>query len=146
MLAGWRARVEHGDGLRPVEDRRYRALRRVLRHPLAIAAFRTVHPDLATRVAMRSSHTSRSHTARDGGAGLRAAAQRTLGEDPGLELIIYGHSHVAALERAASGVYANAGSWLADPTFLHVVEDRITLRRWNGSTEGPDLDTIHRSA
>src|SRR5215212_1711215 len=28
-LAGWRAHVEHGDGLRPVEDRTYRVLRRV---------------------------------------------------------------------------------------------------------------------
>ena len=35
-VAGWRTRIEHGDGLRVVEDRKYRALRRVLRHPASI--------------------------------------------------------------------------------------------------------------
>ena len=36
-LGGWRTRVEHGDGLRVVEDRRYRVLRNVLlRNPAAI--------------------------------------------------------------------------------------------------------------
>jgi len=43
-LGGWHARVEHGDGLREKEDRGYRALRRVLRNPLAIRAFRALHP------------------------------------------------------------------------------------------------------
>ena len=51
-LGGWRARVEHGDGLRAIEDRGYRALRRVLRNRLAIRAFGTLHPDLASRLAM----------------------------------------------------------------------------------------------
>ena len=40
-LAGWRAHISHGDGLRAREDRRYRAIKRVMRHPLAIRAFDT---------------------------------------------------------------------------------------------------------
>ncbi|MDQ6924931.1 MAG: UDP-2,3-diacylglucosamine diphosphatase, partial [Candidatus Eremiobacteraeota bacterium] len=71
LLGDWRARVEHGDGLRPREDRPYRALRRVLRHPAAIRAYRALHPDVATRLALRSSHTSRNMRAGDGGQGLR---------------------------------------------------------------------------
>lgn len=146
-LAGWRCRIEHGDGLRPREDRRYRALRSVLRHPLAIAAFRWIHPDLGTALATRSSHASRSYGARDQGRGLARIATQTLTSRSDLELLIYGHSHVAALTRVDGGsVYANAGSWLDDPTFLRLSSDRIELRRWDGSPEGLYLDALDRAA
>jgi UDP-2,3-diacylglucosamine hydrolase len=146
-LAGWRARVEHGDGLRDREDRRYRAMRAVLRNPLAIRAFRWIHPDLAAPLAGGSSHASRSYAARDGGRGLRAVADARLARDPGLELVIFGHSHVATLERLSThGVYANAGSWLDAPTFLRVTPERVELRRWDGSAEGVALHAIDRGA
>ena len=146
-LGGWRARVEHGDGLRAKEDRGYRALRRVLRNRLAIRAFGALHPDLASRLAMGSSHASRTYQPKDFGRGLRDVAARTLAADPSLQLLIYGHSHVPVLERMPSGnVYANAGSWLDAPTFLAITPDRIALRSWLGSTEGPDLNTLDRRA
>src|SRR3954470_9140349 len=78
VLGGWRTRVEHGDGLRDREDRGYRALRRVLRNPLAIRAYRMLHPDFATRLAMASSQTSRNYQPRDEGRGLRDVAADTL--------------------------------------------------------------------
>ncbi len=144
-LAGWRTCIEHGDGLRDREDRRYRMLRRVLRNPLAIRTFRWLHPDVATALAGGSSHASRSYAARDGGAGLRAVAASRLAATPSVELLVFGHSHVAALERMPpGGVYANAGSWLDAPTFLRVTADRIELRRWDGSAEGVALDVIDR--
>ena len=146
-LGGWRARVEHGDGLRAAEDRGYRALRRVLRNRLAIRAFGVLHPDLASRLAMGSSHASRTYQPKDSGRGLRAVAEATLAADPALELLVYGHSHVSALERMPSGnVYANAGSWLDAPTFLAVTPERIVLRSWLGSSEGPDLHALDRRA
>lgn len=146
-LGGWRARVEHGDGLRDREDRRYRMLRRVLRNPLAIRTFRWLHPDWATALAGGSSHASRSYAARDGGAGLRAVAEQRLAADRSTELVVFGHSHVAALERMPpGGVYANAGSWLDAPTYLRVVPERIELRRWDGSAEGMALHVIDRAA
>jgi UDP-2,3-diacylglucosamine hydrolase len=144
-LGGWQSRVEHGDGLRPREDRGYRALRRVLRSPLAIGAFRALHPDWATRIAMGSSRTSRGYQPRDAGRGLHAVATGALAADRELELLVYGHSHVAALERMPTGnVYANAGSWLDAPTYLVVTPDRIALRAWQGSAEGPDLHVLDR--
>ena len=146
-LGGWRARVEHGDGLRAKEDRGYRALRRVLRNPLAIRAFRALHPDLASRLAMGSSHASRNYQPRDHGRGLREVAEATLMADPSLELLVFGHSHVAALERMRNGsVYANAGSWLDAPTFLAITPERIALRQWEGSAESPDLHAFDRTA
>jgi len=146
-LGGWNARVEHGDGLRAKEDRGYRVLRHVLRNRLAIRAFGTLHPDLASRLAMGSSHASRTYQPKDFGRGLRAVAEATLAADPALELLVYGHSHVSALERMPSGnVYANAGSWLDAPTFLAVTPERIALRSWLGSSESPDLDAFDRRA
>ena len=146
-LGGWRARVEHGDGLRDREDRGYRALRTVLRNRMAIRAFRLLHPDLASRLAMGSSHASRSYQPRDAGRGLRAVAAARLAEEPSTELLVYGHSHVAALERMPSGnVYANAGSWLDRPTYLEVTPERIALREWRGSAEGADVHVLQRVA
>ncbi|MEO6525591.1 MAG: UDP-2,3-diacylglucosamine diphosphatase [Gemmatimonadaceae bacterium] len=146
-LGGWNARVEHGDGLRKKEDRGYRALRHVLRNRLAIRAFGALHPDLASRLAMGSSSASRNYQPRDAGRGLRTVAETMLAADPSLELLVYGHSHVSALERMPTGnVYANAGSWLDTPTFLVVTPGRIALRTWTGSTEGPDLHALDRAA
>src|ERR1051325_2235155 len=107
-IAGWRTHIEHGDGLRPAEDKRYRALRRVLRNSFAIRSFRWLHPDLATPLASHSSNTSRTYSARDGGRGLRDAAARIEHAEPALDLIILGHSHVATLESLPRGTaYAN---------------------------------------
>jgi UDP-2,3-diacylglucosamine hydrolase len=145
-LGGWHARLEHGDGLREREDRPYRALRRVLRHPLAIRSFRALHPDLASRLALGSSHTSRTMRPGDGGVGLREVAVRTLATDQDLDLVVYGHSHVRALERApGGGVYANPGAWLLEPTYLRIEPDAIALERWNTSAaEGERLDVLER--
>jgi UDP-2,3-diacylglucosamine hydrolase len=148
-VGGWRAHVEHGDGLREREDKGYRLLRRVLRNRAAIRAFGSLHPDFASRLAMGSSSTSRTYQAQDRGNGLRSVATATLAADPSLELVIFGHSHVATLERVASGgVYANAGSWLDAPTYLAITPERIALRTWTGdlSAEGADLDALDRIA
>ncbi len=129
-LAGWKTVIEHGDGLREKEDAPYRRLRAVLRNPLAIKAFGWLHPDFATRIALRSSHTSRNMRPRDGGEGLRRVALARLAGDPGLDLCVFGHTHAQAFEREpGGGVYANPGAFLDEPTFLRISEDRIELMR-----------------
>ena len=149
-IAGWETLIEHGDGLRDVEDRKYRRLRTVIRHPWSIRAFRLLHPDFGTRLALGSSHASRTYSARDGGRGLRAIAHERLEREPELNLLVMGHSHVPALERLPEGsVFANAGSWLDAPTYLAIDDDRIALRTWNDSTpdaltEGDALHVIDR--
>jgi UDP-2,3-diacylglucosamine hydrolase len=145
-IAGWRGRIEHGDGLRPREDRRYRMLRHVLRNRVAIKAFRLLHPDWGTRLATHSSNASRTYAARDQGRGLAKIATQTLSTREDLELLIYGHSHVAALMRTPTGaVYANAGSWLDAPTYLRLTSERIELSQWDGSAEGLHLDAVDRT-
>jgi UDP-2,3-diacylglucosamine hydrolase len=144
-LGGWRTRIEHGDGLRGPEDRGYRAVKHILRNPIAIRLFRALHPDWASALANRTSHTSRTYTARDGGAGLRQAAAHRLAGQRDLELLIYGHSHVAELSRVGESVYANAGSWLDQPTFLRIQPEKIELLRWDDrSHEGVHLNSLDR--
>ncbi len=145
-VAGWRSRVEHGDGLRDQEDRGYRAIRPVMRNPLAIRAFRALHPDWATRIALGSSGASREYRARDEGRGLRSVALAELEHDRSLELLVYGHSHVPALERASGGgVFANAGSWLDAPTYLRITPEKIELLEWApDSAEGKRLYAVDR--
>ena len=146
-IAGWRARVEHGDGLRPIEDKRYRRLKVVLRHPAAVKAMRLLHPDIGSWLATGSSQASRTHRAMDGGEGLRSIAREQLAVADAPELLVFGHSHVAALERMSPrSVYANAGSWLEDCTYLRVTPRSVELLRWTGSAEGERLDAVDRGA
>ena len=146
-IGSWNARIEHGDGLRPVEDRGYRAIKPILRSPLAMKGYRLLPPDLATALAGGSSNASRTYAARDKGAGLLAAAERILAAEQGVDLLIFGHSHTPALRRIGEKqVYANGGSWLDVPHFLRIESERIALRRWNGSAESADLDAFDRIA
>lgn len=143
-IGPWTVLLAHGDGLREVEDAPYRRLRAVLRNPLAIRAFGWLHPNLSSRIAMSSSHTSRHRRARDEGRGLLAVATATLSAPDAPELVIHGHSHVPALQRAGRGWYANAGAWYLDQQFLRIDDDRITRGAWPESGERHVLDVAHR--
>ena len=147
-LGGWNALVHHGDGLRELEDRKYRRLRTVLRHPLSIRSFRLLHPDFGSRLATGSSAASRQHHhSADEGAGLQRVAFERLAADPALRLVVFGHSHTPTLARApGGGVYANAGSWLDAPTYLRVTPERVELRRFDGSADGHRLDALDARA
>jgi UDP-2,3-diacylglucosamine hydrolase len=69
-LAGWNSRIEHGDGLRQIEDRKYRRLRTVLRHPASIWAFRhLLHPDFGSRLSDLSGARRRPRATRRGDEG-----------------------------------------------------------------------------
>ena len=145
-IGGWKTRIEHGDGLRKKEDRGYRFVRPVMRNRIAIRAFRALHPDWASFLANGSSGASRTYRSRDEGRGLRAIAMQELETDRSLDLLIYGHSHVAALEKApGGGVFANAGSWLDAPTYIRITPERVELLSASeDSPEGDCLNSIDR--
>jgi UDP-2,3-diacylglucosamine hydrolase len=135
-IAGWKTMIEHGDGLRDKEDAPYRRLRAVLRNPLAIRIFRWIHPDIATWIALRTSHTSRNMRPRDRGEGLARVAIARLEADRSLDLYLYGHSHAPTMGSTAQGaVMANPGAWMDAPTFLRVNADRIDLLALEGNGE-----------
>jgi UDP-2,3-diacylglucosamine hydrolase len=139
-LAGHRTLVAHGDGLGP-GDLGYRILKRVLRHPLFVWAFRRLHPDTGARIAGRVSATE----GRWGGPGAedrgraRALEEWALGElrrRPELDLLTLGHTHVPALVAApAAGWYLNTGDWVYHTTYaeLRPGEDPRLLSWRDGS-------------
>lgn len=143
-IGDWPVLLAHGDGLRTKEDAPYRRLRTVLRHPLAIRAFGWLHPNLSTRIAVASSHTSRHRRAGDEGRGLLAVATPDLSRRDGPQLIIHGHSHMPTLQRVGRGWYANAGAWYLDQQFLRIDDATIVRAVWTGSGEGDVLDVGHR--
>ncbi len=144
QIGAWPTLLQHGDGLREVEDAPYRRLRTVLRHPLAIRAFGWLHPDFASRVALSSSDTSRHRHAGDEGRGLLQVATRSLELEDGPRLVIHGHSHVPTLQRAGRGWYANAGAFYLDQQFLRIDDTSISRCRWTGLGEGDVLDVGER--
>jgi UDP-2,3-diacylglucosamine hydrolase len=143
-IGNWDTLLQHGDGLRDVEDAPYRRLRRVLRHPLSIRAFRWLHPDVASAIALASSDTSRHRRAVDEGHGLRQIGRAALEATTGPELVIHGHSHVPTLMPAGRGWYANAGAWYLDQQFLRITDEQIERVAWTGSGEGDVLDVGNR--
>ena len=137
----------HGDGLRGEADRGYLRVKPILRHPLSIWAFKLVHPDFGTRLALGTSEASRVHSAEDDGVGLRDVALGRIAAPGGPSLVVFGHSHVAGLTRAPNGgVYANPGAWGDVPRYLKLTDTQLQLIELTASGEDRCLDVVeHRS-
>ncbi len=143
----WDLEVEHGDGLRGEADRRYLLVKPLLRHPLSVWAFKLLHPDIGTRLALGTSEVSRVHSAEDNGAGLRDVALKRIASPGGPNLVVFGHSHVAELTRAPNGgVYANPGGWGDVPRYLRLTSSRIELLEPVESGEDRCLDYVEHRA
>ena len=121
-LGGRRALVAHGDGVGS-GDLGYRALRRFIRHPVTVRAFRALHPDLGSRIATRVSSTEEKaagvDSAKHRAKYIREWAVERLRDDPALELVVAGHAHLPELLEVAPGrFYANSGDWIHHYTYL----------------------------
>lgn len=124
---GTRFYVYHGDGLAP-RDGGYRALKRVLRSPLAQWGFRLLHPDFGFALARRFSHTSRGYTSgKDYGEkdGMRMEALRRFKE--GTDIVVMGHRHVPLREELGGGIYVNLGDWIQHFTYAVFRDGDIAL-------------------
>ena len=146
-LGEWDLQIEHGDGLRGDADRGYLRVKPILRHPLSVWAFKLIHPDFGTRLALGTSTASRVHSAEDNGIGLRDIAFTRMSAPGGPNLVVFGHSHVAGLSRAPNGgLYANPGGWGDVPRYLRLTGMRLELLEFNESGEDRCLDFVERGA
>lgn len=144
-LGPWDLLVEHGDGLRGDADRGYLRVKPILRHPLSVWAFKLVHPDFGTRLALGTSTASRVHSAEDNGIGLRDIAIERVMATGGPNVVVFGHSHVAGITRAPNGgVYANPGGWGDVPRYLKLTDTQLLLIELTASGEDRCLDMVER--
>jgi UDP-2,3-diacylglucosamine hydrolase len=123
-LGGRRTLVAHGDGVGR-GDLKYRALKKMIRNPVTVGAFRTLHPDLGRRIALMASSTEHKAgtddpSSRNRAAFIKAWALERMQADSGIDLVLAGHSHVATLLQVEPGrFYVNSGDWLT--TYDYVV-------------------------
>lgn len=135
-LAGRRALVAHGDGVGS-GDLGYRAMKWMIRHPVTVAAFRSLHPDWGARVANRVSTTDEKAAGMDATLSralhIRRWAEAQLLARPELQLVVAGHSHHPEVVEVAPGrYYANAGDWIRSFTYLSLAPGGAApaLLRW----------------
>ena len=137
VLGGRRTLVAHGDGVGR-GDLKYRALKKMIRNPVTVGAFRALHPDLGRRIALLASRTEHRAGISDAETAGRAAhieswALERMREDPGLDLVLAGHAHASAMKEVAPGrYYVNSGDWLTTFDFVVLPPGRGApeLREW----------------
>jgi len=136
-LAGRKTLIAHGDGV-GAGDLGYRVLKSVIRNGAVVRAFRLLHPDLGTWIATRVSTTEdkadHSDTSGIGRAlPIRSWAREQLLQDPSIDLVVAGHSHLPEIEEVAPGrFYANSGDWVRHRSYLELssAERAPLLRSW----------------
>ncbi|HEX7880656.1 MAG TPA: UDP-2,3-diacylglucosamine diphosphatase [Candidatus Eisenbacteria bacterium] len=122
--------LAHGDGLAP-GDNGYRVLRKVFRNPLAIAAYRWIHPDLGIPLATRSSHTSRRHTETQPVIGARLWETIARPQfDRGRDAVLIGHFHRPIHVRSGNRDFIINGDWMGHWSYSVLEAGELTLRIW----------------
>lgn len=136
LQAGKRIHLRHGDGLMQ-KDHLYRLMKSVLRHPWSVTGYRLLHPDVGIPFALFCSHLSRE-SARDvyqeDGDYQAWARSRIEGGD---DVVVLGHTHVAALQPHLQGWYLNAGAWMTAFTYGRIQAGVPSLWQWNGDAGEP---------
>ena len=122
--------LHHGDGLYP-DDHGYRLLKKIIRNPHVIRLFRWIHPDIAWRIAMLTSKTSRKYLspppqkAEHAVKLFREIADRRLGDE--CDAAVYGHTHVPFVEERSAGTLVLLGDWIAHATYVMLENGTFTL-------------------
>ncbi len=134
--SGRRILLLHGDGLRR-RDHLYRLMKGLLRHPLAVAAYRLLHPDWGIPLAHFCAHLSREsqRTERYDDGDYRAWACSRLEE--AYDLVVMGHTHVPALLAHGRGWYVNTGAWMSTFTYARIAAGVPALFQWDGQVSRP---------
>lgn len=137
-VAGFRTLLAHGDGLGS-GDLGYRILKSVLRGRPTRWAFALLPPRVGTAVAQRVTRTpdrgaDPTESEKQRAIHLRSWAVRRLEEDPGLDLVILGHTHIPELRQVEVGRwYLNAGDWVHHRSYAVLREgEPPRLEEWGG--------------
>ncbi|HYM79795.1 MAG TPA: UDP-2,3-diacylglucosamine diphosphatase [Candidatus Limnocylindria bacterium] len=122
--------IHHGDGLIG-GDLGYRILKRVLRHPASIAAYRWLHPDLGIPLAHWASSLSRhvkGDRSLDGDRLWREVAAPRIAE--GFDTVMIGHFHHAFERRDGNNAFFVLGDWVDQFTYVVLENGELRLEVW----------------
>jgi UDP-2,3-diacylglucosamine hydrolase len=140
---GRRLFLAHGDGLGP-GDTGYRILKAVLRHRIAIALYRTIHPDLGIPLAYRISKTSRNHTA---GRDILLERMSRYVVTPRLlegdDAVIVGHIHDPIhLTGPGTMEFVIIGDWLEHFTYVRMTGGALHLETYRGKAPPTRIEPL----
>lgn len=130
----------HGDGVL-ADDRGYRLLKKILRHPLSIRLFRLLHPDWGFQLAKKVSSTSRKYNTFDIDRN-RDLLRRVYKEyvkgvfQEGYDYVIMGHLHHPHIHTTQGQTFVNLGDWLHFYSFGYFDGEQLTLNyfpEWRNS-------------
>jgi UDP-2,3-diacylglucosamine hydrolase len=148
-LGGLNVAAIHGDGL--TEPRRGATLlHRLIQHPLTSAVYRAIHPEIGLRLVDSLSphlgdHTQDETRLAEAARRQQAWAEELLVREPGLDLVIMGHTHRAAHTRTPRGAaYLNPGAWFDGFRYAVAGEDGAELRRFNPASPLPPVPADRR--
>jgi UDP-2,3-diacylglucosamine hydrolase len=138
-LEGHRIWIHHGDGLIG-GDLGYKILKRVIRHPVSLALYRWLHPDLGIPLAhqcSRWSRGSRDQRPLDGERLFREIAVPRFRD--GFDTVMIGHFHHAYERRDGTHAFFVLGDWMKHFTYVELREGAFSLNVWPSGAESKAL-------
>jgi len=134
---GRKLHLAHGDGIGP-GDRGYRILKKILRHPWAIALYRTLHPDLGIPFAYKVSKTSRLHTNQREIVLNRLLTYLALPSfKAGNDAVVIGHIHEPIhITNPGGGDFLIIGDWLENFTYGCLEGGKLSIHRYMSDDQG----------
>lgn len=123
----------HGDGLAE-DDGGYRTLRWFLRHPVLIAAFRWLHPDVGHWLAKFVSYQSRTLNA-EAESQLESRVRENMvyaqqAFAAGADFFITGHVHWPRIEHFDDKTFLTIGDWLEHFSYGYYDGANLLLKQW----------------
>jgi len=131
MIDGVRTFISHGDRYTS-NDLRYQIFRKLIRNKFIMWIFENLHPDFALNIGRSMSRSSRGQQVQDDvlnkrEQGLIRFAKEKLNKT---DVVILGHSHLPKIEKYENGIYANAGDWLNNSSYLTIKNGEIELHNY----------------
>ncbi len=133
-LAGRPAVALHGDGITE-SHWSGRLLHRITSHGATVSLFRALHPDaglwLIDRLSGVLGDRPRTEAEIAGAAAHQAAwARRRLDREPGLSLLVMGHTHRAQVAGSPGSLYVNPGAWFDGYRYALISDAGAQLRQF----------------
>jgi UDP-2,3-diacylglucosamine hydrolase len=131
-IDGVRTFVSHGDRY-TTNDLRYQLFRKLIRNKFVMWVFGSLHPNLALSIGSNMSRSSRKQKVADNKLNRREQGLIQFAKDKlkDTDLVILGHSHLPKIEKFENGIYANAGDWINNYTYLQMKDGKIKLHKYN---------------